>query len=129
MTLKNVSFVLRCIIAIIFLQTLYFKFTAQPESVYIFNKLGLEPFGRIDTAFIELIASLFILFPKTKLIGILISLITILGALLSHLLILGIEINNDGGLLFYLALTIFIFVVILIINYYDEYYDCFKQNM
>ena len=38
-------------------QTLFFKFTAAPESVYIFSTLGVEPWGRIDSGIIELVAS------------------------------------------------------------------------
>jgi len=45
---KNiVSKVLRVVIAIIYVQTLYFKFSGHPDSVYIFSKLGLEPYGRM----------------------------------------------------------------------------------
>ena len=37
------------IAAIVLLQTLYFKFTAHPDSVYIFTTLGIEPYGRIGS--------------------------------------------------------------------------------
>ena len=37
------SWVCRIVAAVILLQTLYFKFTGAPESVYIFTKVGLEP--------------------------------------------------------------------------------------
>ena len=48
MTTKSIfSLVLRLVPAIILLQTLYFKFSAAPESVFIFEQLGLEPWGRI----------------------------------------------------------------------------------
>ncbi len=77
---------------VILLQTLYFKFSGAEESIYIFTSLGLEPYGRIGSGVIELIASILILIPKTTLIGALLALGTMIGAMMSHLLILGIEV-------------------------------------
>jgi putative oxidoreductase len=47
-----ISWGLRIIAAVILLQTLYFKFTGHPESIALFTKLGMEPWGRIGTGFI-----------------------------------------------------------------------------
>lgn len=105
---------LRVIVAVIFLQTLYFKFTAAPESVYIFSKLGLEPYGRIGSGVFELIAAFLILIPRTVLVGALLGLGVISGAILSHLFVLGIEVQNDGGTLFILALIVFVSCFILV---------------
>lgn len=119
--MKNkISIVLRLVVAILFLQTLYFKFTGQPESVYIFKQLGAEPFGRIASGIIELISIVLLFIPRTKIIGIIVSLIIISGAIFSHLFVLGIEIMNDGGTLFYLALIIFIFSIVLLFIHKDE---------
>lgn len=92
--------------AIILLQTLYFKFGAQAESVYIFSKLGVEPWGRIGSGIIELIASVLILIPRTSWIGAGLGLGVMTGAVLSHLTILGIDVLGDGGYLFFLALVV-----------------------
>jgi uncharacterized membrane protein YphA (DoxX/SURF4 family) len=92
--------------AIILLQTLYFKFGAQAESVYIFSKLGVEPWGRIGSGIIELIASILILIPRTSWIGAGLGLGVMAGAVLSHLTILGIDVLGDGGYLFFLALVV-----------------------
>jgi putative oxidoreductase len=102
-----VSWVLQLIAAVILLQTLFFKFTAAPESVYIFKTLGLEPWGRIGTGIVELIASVLLLMPRTVTIGALMALGVISGAIFSHLTKLGIVVMNDGGLLFGLALAVF----------------------
>ena len=51
------SWLLRILAALIMLQTLYFKFSASEESVYIFSALGMEPWGRIGTGIMELIAA------------------------------------------------------------------------
>ena len=101
---------------IILVQTLYFKFTGAEESVYIFSTLGVEPYGRIGSGIIELIASILILIPRTTLLGALLGFGAMLGAIVSHLLILGIEVKNDGGTLFILAIITFLCCLVLIYN-------------
>ena len=64
-----IHWILRIIAAVILLQTLYFKFTGQPESVTLFTTLGMEPWGRIGTGIFELIGSILILIPRTTLPG------------------------------------------------------------
>lgn len=109
MNTKNIiSWVLRLTVAIILLQTLYFKFTAHPDSVHIFSALGVEPWGRITLGIVELITAIIILTPKTKIIGMINSLGIILGAVFSHLLVLGVNVGNDGGSLFTLAIIVLI---------------------
>jgi hypothetical protein len=98
--------------AVIFLQTLFFKFTGAPESIYIFNELGIEPYGRIGTGILELIVAGLLLFKRTSLFGGILGLGIISGAILSHLFVLGIEVQNDGGLLFGLAILVFILLTI-----------------
>lgn len=92
--------------AVLMLQTLYFKFQAAPESVYIFTKVGIEPWGRIGTGVIELIASALILIPRTSWIGAGLGLGVMLGAIVTHLFLLGIEVQGDGGQLFFYAVAV-----------------------
>ena len=107
--MKNIfDWVLRIVVAGILIQTLYFKFSGAEESKYIFSTLGAEPYGRIGSGIFELIAAVLILYPPTTGIGAVLSLGVISGAILSHLTILGIDVQGDGGLLFYLALVVFI---------------------
>lgn len=113
---KSILFVFRVIVAAILVQTLRFKFSAHPDSVYIFSKVGLEPFGRIATGVFELIAAILILLPKTIWAGALLTIGIIGGAILMHLTILGIEINNDGGLLFFMAVLIFVLSAVIAWN-------------
>jgi uncharacterized membrane protein YphA (DoxX/SURF4 family) len=96
----------RLLAAIIMLQTLFFKFSGAAESVYIFSTLGVEPWGRIGSGIAELIASILILIPRTSWIGAGLALGVMAGAILSHLTILGIPVQDDGGYLFFLALTV-----------------------
>jgi uncharacterized membrane protein YphA (DoxX/SURF4 family) len=106
---KNIlSWVLRIAGAAIMLQTLYFKFTAQPESVYIFSTVGIEPWGRIGTGVAELIASALLLIPSTIAIGAGMGVGLMAGAILTHATIIGFNVQNDGGKLFSLALAVFI---------------------
>lgn len=107
--MKNiVLWVLKLTVAIILLQTLYFKFTAHPDSVHIFSALGVEPFGRIGLGIIELITAGLILYPRTSMVGMVLSLGIIVGAIGSHLLVLGLEVEGDGGGLFSLALVVLV---------------------
>ncbi len=108
MKLSILSWVLRIVAAVILLQTLFFKFTAAPESVYIFTKVHAEPWGRIGSGVIELIAAILLLWPRYTWLGSLLTLATATGAILSHLTLLGIEVQGDKGLLFGLAITIFV---------------------
>ena len=107
--------ILRLLAAIILLQTLFFKFTAAEESVYIFSTLGIEPWGRIGSGIAELIAAALILWPATTGLGALMGLGVISGALFFHLTKLGIEVMNDHGQLFIYALIVFICCLLLVI--------------
>jgi uncharacterized membrane protein YphA (DoxX/SURF4 family) len=114
--MKNpiILWIVKLVAVIILVQTLYFKFTAAEESVYIFQTLGIEPFGRIGSGVVELIASILILIPRTTLLGALLGLGTMLGAIFSHIFVLGIEVQNDGGTLFILAVVTLISCLLLV---------------
>ena len=111
---KYTFLILRIIVAIILIQTLRFKFTGHPDSIYIFEKVGLEPYGRIGIGVLELIAGILILIPKTIWLGALLTVGVIGGAIMMHLTRLGIEINNDGGILFLTAVVTFILAAIIL---------------
>ena len=97
------TWIIKLIAVVILVQTLFFKFTGAEESIYIFTKLGVEPFGRIGSGIFELIASILILIPRTTLLGAVLGMGVMAGAIVSHLFILGIDVQNDGGLPFYLS--------------------------
>lgn len=104
---NRASWTFQILVAAILFQTLFFKFTGAAESVYIFTKLGIEPWGRIASGLAELLAVGLLLTPRTVVFGALLSLGVITGALASHLTRLGIVVQDDGGLLFGLALVVF----------------------
>ena len=110
-----VSWALQLVVAGILLQTLFFKFTGAEESVYIFTIVGAEPWGRIGSGVVELIAAALLLIPALVPYGALLTLGTMSAALLSHLTILGIEVKGDGGLLFALALACFVGSSIIVV--------------
>ena len=102
------SWMLQLIAAAILFQTLFFKFTGAEESRFIFARLGLESWGRIGSGVVELIAVVLLLIPRITTLGALLSLGVISGAIVSHLTRLGLVVRNDGGLLFALAVTVFV---------------------
>lgn len=109
--------ILRLLAAVILLQTLYFKFSAAPESIYIFSKLGMEPWGRIGTGILELIAGILLLIPATTAFGALLAIGLMAGAIFFHITKLGISVQNDGGQLFIYALLVFVSSIALVIIY------------
>lgn len=116
--MKNsiIIWIVKLTAVIILVQTLFFKFTGAEESVYIFQTLGIESYGRISSGIVELIASILILIPRTTLLGALLGFGTMLGAIFSHIFVLGIEVKNDGGTLFALAIITSICCLILVYN-------------
>src|SRR5260221_1432550 len=97
MKVQTVLFwIARIIAAMIMLQTLYFKFSGAEESIQLFSQLGIEPWGRIGTGVLELIASILILIPSTIWMGSLLAIGLMAGAIFSHLTVLGIF-RHDGG--------------------------------
>lgn len=128
MTAKNIIlWVLRLVAAYILLQTLRFKFGAVEESVYIFTKVGMEPWGRIGSGVVELIASILILIPRTTAFGALMALGTMSGAIFFHLTTLGIEVMGDKGQLFYMAIIVWVSTAILLFVYRQQVLGLLKR--
>ncbi|WP_024864044.1 DoxX family protein [Leptospira licerasiae] len=114
-TVKNrLSTILSVFSALVFLQTLFFKFTGQDESVKIFSTLGIEPWGRIGTGSVEFIVAALLIFPASRFVGALVGFGLMIGAVLSHLLFLGIVVDDDGGLLFALAVSVLVACIIIL---------------
>lgn len=118
--MKIFYWILRLLSAVIMLQTLFFKFSAAPESVYIFSKLDMEPWGRIGIGVLELIASILILIPRTTAFGALLAVGLMSGAIFIHLTQLGIEVQGDSGQLFIYALIVLISSLVLAIVYRQQ---------
>lgn len=118
-TVSILGWIFRIVVAVILLQTLFFKFTGAEESKYIFTTLmgaEYEALGRIGSGIVELIAAILILIPKTAWLGALLALGTITGAIFSHLTLLGIAVKDDGGLLFALAVLVFILSALVLLT-------------
>tara|TARA_R110000787_G_scaffold210882_4_gene320619 strand:+ start:5119 stop:5508 length:390 start_codon:yes stop_codon:yes gene_type:complete len=114
---KYIPLVLKLVAAIIMLQTLFFKFTGAQESIDLFTTIAGENEAamRIGTGVIELIASILLFIPKKTWLGALLAFGTMSGAVMSHITILGIEHNNDGGALFMSAILILLASAILLV--------------
>ena len=125
---KHFPLLLRILVAVILIQTLRFKFTAHPDSVYIFTKVGLEPYGRILIGVLELIAGILIVIPKTVWVGATLSLGLMAGAIMMHVTKLGIVINNDGGALFTTAVVTFIISGVILFLYKEDALKLIKRR-
>jgi hypothetical protein len=96
----------RIVAALIMLQSLFFKFSASPESVYIFTTVGMEPWGRIGIGALELVATVLLFIPATIWLGAALAIGLMAGAIGMHVTLLGIEVQGDGGQLFIYALIV-----------------------
>ena len=114
-TQSIISWVLQIAVAVILFQTLFFKFTGAEESKYIFTQVGAEPWGRIGSGVFELIAVILLLIPSAVTLGAGLALCAAAGAILSHLTRLGVVVKDDGGLLFALAVTVFVSSAVILI--------------
>ena len=103
-----VSWICQLAAAVILLQTLFFKFTGAAESRFIFSTLGVEPWGRIASGVVELVAAALLLYPRTAAVGGCLAMGVMAGAIFAHLFFLGIAVEGDGGLLFALAVAVFL---------------------
>lgn len=103
---KHISLILKITIAVIMIQSLFFKFSGAQESIDLFTKLAgkREAFFRIGIGILELITSIILFVPQKTWLGASLSLGIMSGAVLSHLTILGVAHHNDGGALFFCAL-------------------------
>ena len=117
---KLIDWGFRIIAAGILIQTLFYKFSAHPDSVLLFSSLGVEPAGRIGLGVIELIVAILLVVPETLKYGIVLGLSIMAGAIGSHLFVLGIEFNDDGGRLFFLALVTTVSLLVLAYRHRSE---------
>jgi len=107
-SVKYLSWGLRILASLILLQSLIYKFGGHPDSILLFTKLGVEPLGRLGLGIIELVVAILILYPKTTLLGGILGVFIMAGALFTHFFLIGIIFNNDGGKLFGLAVICFL---------------------
>ena len=117
----------RVIAALIMLQTLYFKFKGEPESIYIFTTVGMEPWGRIGVGVLELIASILLMITATAWLGAGLGLGLMTGAIGMHLFMLGIEVKGDGGQLFLYAVIVAVCSVYVLFHDREKLIQIFKK--
>ena len=126
-TRQMAIWILRIIPAVILLQTLYFKFTAHPQSVKLFTQIGMEPYGRIGTGILELIATILILVPRYTGYGALLGLMMMTGALFFHLTKIGINFDGDPVLFIY-ALITFVCCAALVLIHRSQLENVLKRK-
>lgn len=114
---RAVSWICQLLAAAIMIETLFYKFTAAPESVYIFRKMGTEPWWRWGQGIWELLAAICLLIPRLRWAGGILTTGAMLAAILSHMTWLGYAIQGDHGLLFCMALVTFVSgLIVLVLN-------------
>jgi len=118
----------RIVAALIMLQTLYFKFSGAEESIYIFSTVGMEPWGRYLVGASELVASILLLVPRFAVFGAVISIGLMAGAIGMHLTLLGIEVQDDGGALFYLALAVLLCTLYVLFSKREQLLDLIGKS-
>lgn len=129
MQIRQIIFwALRLVAAYILLQTLSFKFGAAEESVYIFTTVGMEPWGRIASGVVELIAAVLILIPRTTAFGATLALGTMSGAIFFHLTKLGIEVMGDHGQLFFMAITVWVSSAVLLFRFRQQIFSLIGKD-
>lgn len=130
-----IAMALSLYIAVIFIQSLFFKFADAPETQNIFGTLdiwagglgypGLFNRGGIFSAIVigsaELVASVLLLaglsrkLRALRLLGAALAFAIISGAIFFHLFTpLGVNVNNDGGVLFGLACGVWVSAVTIV---------------
>lgn len=113
---KIIGLLPRYVAAVILVQTLYFKFTGHPDSIYIFTQMGMEPWGRITIGVVELFAGAMLIIPVLSWMGAGLSLGLMAGAIVSHLGPLGVDVQGDGGMLFILAIITCVCSIVVIVQ-------------
>lgn len=113
--------------AIIMAQTLGFKFMGAEESVYIFTEVGIEPWGRITVGIFELIAAILLLLPRTRPLGALLGMGLMAGAIFLHFTSIGIEVMDDGGMLFIYAVITFVCSLVVFVIGYGRFLVIFRR--
>ena len=105
--MSRLSWVLRIVVAVILLQTLFFKFTGAEESIYIFTTVGRRAVGPLrvgrdgaDRGGAAARSPARSRSARCSRVGVGV------GAVFSHLTLLGIDVKGDGGLLFGLACVV-----------------------
>jgi len=114
---KIAIFILKIIVVGILLLVMRLKFSGDPESVYIFTSIKMEPWGRIGVGILEGIACILILYRRTTGWGALLTLILMTGAIFFHLTTFDVTIAADKESLFYLSIIVWICSAILFMKF------------
>lgn len=117
------TYALSLFIAVVFVQSLFFKFTGAEESLFIFQTIedwsGLtffEPGMRWVVGLSELVAAILLFVPGVQVVGAVMAIGIMTGAIFFHLFTpLGIEVFGDGGTLFFLACGVWLSALVLIV--------------
>ena len=86
----------------------FIKLQGGPVDIFIFEKLGMEPFGRYLITVLEFTAGILLVWPSFSVLGALLSVGTMIGASIAHATVLGFSVQGDGGM--HVGLLVLVFV-------------------
>ncbi len=105
--------VLRLVAALMLADGAFAKLYGHAERVAIFEQLGSEPVGRIAAGVIELVLAAGLIFPQGWWFAAMGLVVVMVGAIGSHLTVLGVEVGGDDGKLFLQAVVLLVAGVML----------------
>ena len=88
---KKIAWCFQLIIAGIFIPIGILKFMNNPADLEIFSQLGMEPAGRYIIGVLEILAGLMVLTNAVAAMGAFLGVGVMLGAMLAHMTVLGID--------------------------------------
>ncbi|EMO62054.1 DoxX family membrane protein [Leptospira borgpetersenii] len=103
---KFFDWMARIVASVILIPAFYFKLSGAESSIATFTALDAEPFGRYVVGFFELGVVFLLLIPQTSWLGAMIATVIMVGAIGSHISILGFQ--GEMGISFLLAFVVLI---------------------
>ena len=104
---KIICYSFQLIAGLILAKASYDKFSGQEMTLIIFKSLSIEK-TRLVIATVEGLASFLLISNHLPHYGAILGLGTMLGAFIAHISVLGIEVNNDGGMMVMLMVVVII---------------------
>lgn len=108
------SWALALIITGMYASSSWPKFAASERCTWVFDQLGIEPWGRIFVGMAEVVAAMLVVIPSTRAVGAVASIGVMGSALMTHLFVIGIVVNGDRGAMFAMAVGTAVASVVLL---------------
>lgn len=111
--MKMISWLFQIVAAMILAKAAYGKFLALESSVYVFNALDMGASSRILIGVIESISTILLLTSTLPHLGALLGFGVMLGAIIAHGSVLGLQVNNDNGMMVMMMSSVIVSTMIV----------------